>query len=56
MRVMIGLSVATGLPWQYFELQTDEVNATYLDILERARGKGSATPDQAHERAPQMSG
>jgi hypothetical protein len=57
MRVMIGLSVSTGLPWQYFDRQDDEVIATYLDILRRARGKmkGSA-PNETPGRAPQMSG
>lgn len=57
MRVMIGLSVATGLPWEYWARQDDEVIATALDILDRARGgKGSGKPSEAHERAPQMSG
>jgi hypothetical protein len=59
MRVMIGLSVATGLPWQYFERQDDVIIATYLDILRRARGKpgkGSSDGATAMARAPQMSG
>lgn len=56
MRVMIGLAVATGLPWEYWARQDDECVATALDILSRARGKGSPAPGEAHERAPQMSG
>lgn len=56
MRVMIGLSVSTGLPWQYFERQDDEVIATYLDILARARGRKAGTPGEANKAAPQMSG
>lgn len=56
MRVMIGLSVATGLPWEYWADQDDEVVSTVLDILERARGKGPGSPGEAHERAPMMSG
>lgn len=59
MRVAIGLSVATGLPWQYFEWQDDEIVATYLDILNRARGKGAgkgAPGGTTMGRAPQMSG
>jgi hypothetical protein len=56
MRVMIGLAVATGLPWEYWARQDDEVVSTALDILSRARGKGAGTPSEAHERAPQMSG
>ena len=60
MRVMIGLSVATGLPWEYWADQDDAVVATALDILRKARGgkaRGSApneTPSAG--RAPQMSG
>lgn len=56
MRVMIGLAVATGLPWEYWGRQDDDVVATALDILARANGKGRAEPSQAHERAPMMSG
>lgn len=47
MYVMIGLSVATGLPWEYFERQSDQVVATYLDLFERARGgKGKRGGDE----------
>jgi hypothetical protein len=58
MRVMIGLAVATGLPWEYWQRQDDEVVATALDILERARGKGRPTPQggDTMQRAPLMSG
>lgn len=56
MRVMIGLSIATGLPWEYWARQDDEVVATALDILNRARGKGASGPRATHERAPLMRG
>jgi hypothetical protein len=57
MRVMIGLSVATGLPWEYWARQDDEVVSTALDILARAHGgKPGGTPGEAHERAPMMRG
>lgn len=55
MRVMIGLSVATGLPWQYWARQDDRVVSTALDILKRARGSKRASQDD-DERKPMMSG
>lgn len=55
MRVMIGLSLASGLPWQYWARQDDEVVATALDILARARGGRAANPSGAHQ-GPKMSG
>jgi len=55
MRVMIGLSVATGLPWEYWAEQDDQVVATALDILKRARGKAKGNAlDGATQ--PTMSG
>lgn len=57
MRVMIGLSVTTGLPWQYWARQDDRVVATALDILRKARGTSRGTaPNEAMARAPKMSG
>lgn len=60
MRVMVGLSVATGLPWEYFGRQDDQVVSTYLDILKKARGgkraAGAGEPAGAMTRAPKMSG
>lgn len=54
---MIGLAVSTGLPWEYWADQDDEVVATALDILSRARGgKATRAPAEAHEHAPKMSG
>lgn len=47
MRVAIGLSIATGLPWQYWADQDDEVVATALDILERARSSKKRPTDDA---------
>jgi hypothetical protein len=54
------LSVATGLPHEYFGRQDDEIVATYLDILKQAHGgKGRGPRDEAPEGASsarQMSG
>ena len=38
MYVAVGLSVATGLPWEYWSRQDDRVVATAVDILKQARG------------------
>lgn len=56
MRVAIGLSIATGLPWQYWERQTDEVIATALDVLERAHGKQKGRAPADDEPAVMMKG
>ena len=52
MHVMIGLSIATGLPWEYFAEQDDQIVSTYLDVLKRARSGGAGQG----KRAAQMSG
>lgn len=47
MRTAIGLSVITGMPWEYFAEQEDRrVVATYVDILDQAhKGRTSKRPD-----------
>lgn len=52
MYAMVGLSLATGMPWEYFADQDDRIVATYLDILKRSRG----TAGKGGQRAAQMSG
>jgi hypothetical protein len=60
MYVCIGLSVATGLPWEYFAEQSDAEVSTYVDILKQAQGKRSgAAPGGTRTTASkprQMSG
>lgn len=56
MRVMIGLSVSTGLPWQYWADQDDQVVATALDILRKARGKTKGEQGSGMAKPPRMSG
>lgn len=63
MYVAVGLSVRTGLPWEYWARQDDRVNATALDILKQAHGgRSDARPGDNPEPAlrpgdfPVMSG
>lgn len=57
MHVMIGLSVATGLPWQYWARQDDRVVATALGILSKAsKARRGARADGPAEPQPMMSG
>ncbi len=47
MYVYIGLSMATGLPWEYFARQDDhdpDVNVTYMQMLKALQPPTRRTP------------
>ena len=55
---MVGLMVSTGLPWQYWERQDEEIIATALEVIRRMNGgKGKSTNSSGRfANGPQMSG